>query len=299
MCRTARSALPAVAALAALAALPSPARACATCGCGDPTLTAVGVEQPFAGRVRLSLAHASLGYREGQAVERIDVLDRRLTLGVAVSPADWLTLTGFLPLVWREVEHGSLAHETTLGLGDPELRARLVVFRDRAFAPEHLISVQFGLRFATPTVLRDARGALLPLDAQTGSGSFDPMIGLSWSLFARELSMHTSALLVVPTEGTGGWRNGPSVRLAWQGQWQPAPGVALVLGADARIDAEPALAGDAQMGGGASVFLSPGVYVSPSNDLLLWVIVRAPLLQVLGGARGEAPIVELGMAIDV
>jgi len=42
--------LPALALLALTAA--GPAQACATCGCGDPTLLSIGVEQPFGGRVR-------------------------------------------------------------------------------------------------------------------------------------------------------------------------------------------------------------------------------------------------------
>jgi len=42
--------------LAAAAMLvPEPARACAVCNCGDPTLTAVGVEQPYRNRVRAGL----------------------------------------------------------------------------------------------------------------------------------------------------------------------------------------------------------------------------------------------------
>lgn len=278
---------------------PAAARACATCGCGDPTLTAVGVEQPFAGRVRVSLALSHLSYAEGRGLARVEVHDQRATLGVSLSPNEWLTLSVFAPLVWREVAHASLAHETTLGSGDPELRARFVLFRDRAFAPEHLLSAQLGARLPTPTRLHDGRGNLLPLDAQTGTGSFDPMVGLTWSWFAAELSMHTSALLTVATEGTGGWRNGPSVRLAWQGQWQPLPELALVLGLDARIDADPALAGAPQAGGGAVVFASPGVLIAPGGDWLLWLVARLPFVNALSGERSDGPIVELGMAVDV
>ncbi|UJR85317.1 transporter [Sandaracinus amylolyticus] len=285
-------------ALVALAA-PSLARACATCGCGDPTLTAVGVEQPFAGRVRLSLALTHLSYSEGRGLARVEVFDQRAILGVAASPNEWLTLSVFAPLVWREVAHASLQHESTIGVGDPELRARFVLFRDRAFAPEHLLSAQVGARLPTPTRLHDDNGALLPLDAQTGSGSFDPMVGLAWSWFARELSMHTTALLTVPTEGTGGWRNGASVRLAWQGQWQPMNELALVIGVDARIDADPLLRGETQAGGGAVVFASPGVMISPGGDVLLWLVARLPFVQALTGDRADGPIVELGMALDV
>ncbi len=33
------------------------ASACATCLCGDPTLSAYDAEKPFAGRMRFSLSH--------------------------------------------------------------------------------------------------------------------------------------------------------------------------------------------------------------------------------------------------
>ncbi len=289
----------AAAALTLTLSIPASVRACATCGVGDPTLTAVGVEQPFAGRIRLSLGVAQLSYRDGEGVGQLEVADRRATLGIAVSPTEWLTVTAFVPFVWREVAYATLARETTLGLGGPELRARFVVFRDRAFAPSHLLSMQAGLRFPTPTALHDGRGALMPLDAQTGTGSFDPIVGLMWSHFGGEFAMHTSAILTMSTEGTGGWRNGPSVRLAWQGQWQPANSMALTLGLDGRIDADPTLQGEAVEGAGAALFVSPGMSIAPSSDTLLWLVIRIPVIQHFGGARADGPIAEIGMALDV
>ena len=44
----------------ALYLAPTRASACATCGCGDPTLTLMGAGQPFSGRLRLG---AELRYR--------------------------------------------------------------------------------------------------------------------------------------------------------------------------------------------------------------------------------------------
>jgi hypothetical protein len=51
--------------------------ACAMCGCGDPTLTTMGAEQPFAGRLRLS---SELRYRSdaiGDAPERTQIEEVR------------------------------------------------------------------------------------------------------------------------------------------------------------------------------------------------------------------------------
>lgn len=278
-----------------MALAPGRARACASCGCGDPTLTQVGVEQPYAGRVRISLMISQLAYRDGDAA----VIDRRAVVGASGSPLDWLTLSAFLPLVWREVAYPTLAVDHALGTGDAELRARAVLFRDRPFAPEHLISIEVGLRLGTASPVRDAGGGLLPLDAQPGAGSFDPLLALRWSVFAGELSMHTSVLASFPTEGIDQWRNGPSVRASWQGQWQPDRAVALALGIDLRGDTSPAWRGEGQPGAGLAGFVSAGVMVSPATDWLVWTTLRAPVIQLFEGARWDGPIVEAGVAIDV
>ena len=50
-----------VLALGSCGLVPRAARACATCNCGDPTLTATGVEKPYKNRVRYE-AFKHLGY---------------------------------------------------------------------------------------------------------------------------------------------------------------------------------------------------------------------------------------------
>ncbi|MFP2933934.1 hypothetical protein ACLESO_54180, partial [Pyxidicoccus sp. 3LG] len=43
--------------------------ACATCACGDPTLTSMGAEQPFSGRLRLSSTLRAWGHTVGREGE--------------------------------------------------------------------------------------------------------------------------------------------------------------------------------------------------------------------------------------
>jgi hypothetical protein len=48
----------------------TPAMACASCGCGDPTLTGAGTEQPFRNRIRVSAAAlATVNHLHGRHLE--------------------------------------------------------------------------------------------------------------------------------------------------------------------------------------------------------------------------------------
>ena len=91
-----------VAALAvAFLLLPSgDARACASCGCGDPTLTSMGTEQPFAGRLRLATQMRAWGLASGQLGENAAALrELRMDLSVAYAPTPWLFLSAMAPLL--------------------------------------------------------------------------------------------------------------------------------------------------------------------------------------------------------
>ena len=163
---------------------PAHARACATCGSGDPTLTVMGEGQPFEGRLRLS---ASLQYRwdrvSATAIDDVLLHEGRLDLGVSFAPTDRLTLSATLPVVFRDVRWQSLAHLQTIGLGDAEVRARLVLLRDRAVAPSHLLGPTVGLKLPTSIDQVNAAGQRAPVDAQTGTGTFDPLLGVFYGHF--------------------------------------------------------------------------------------------------------------------
>ncbi|MFI5289398.1 MAG: transporter, partial [Polyangia bacterium] len=126
-----------------------PARACASCGCGDMTLTATGVERPYQNRVRAAVEerYGSLTLGDASYGQHIDFL--RSTLAASWSPVDRLTLSALLPWVTSWVAPVGQPRETVNGLGDLELAARVVVFRERHFAPHHLLWLMAGLKFPT------------------------------------------------------------------------------------------------------------------------------------------------------
>src|SRR5262249_28399770 len=155
-----------VAALTALA--PRLALACASCGCGDPTLTVMGSETPFAGRIRASLEARTADAVVGAGADREVTRDSRVDLGFSSAPLDRLVLAAGLPLVMRSTQAADLPGESAIGPGDLELSARFVLLRDRPLAPRHLLSVVAGA--GLPTGLQTGG-----MDVTPGSGAFVPL----------------------------------------------------------------------------------------------------------------------------
>ena len=199
-----------VAFFAALAS-PSSVSACASCGCGDPTLTAVGVEQPYKNRLRLVLEERIGTRTSGAGVMRVRLLMTRTQLGIAYTPHARITLTAFLPLVASTLTGPTGASQRVVGLGDFELQARVLVARDRSFAPRHLFWLVAGLKAPTAPRLRDDAGYPYSDDDQPGSGSWDPLGGATYAWFGGFVSVYSSFLFRVPTDGARGYRRGRSI----------------------------------------------------------------------------------------
>jgi hypothetical protein len=101
---------------------PRTAQACASCGCGDPTLTAMGQEKPFKNRVRLSLEERVGAHSAGLPAEQSVV--SRTALTVSWSPLRFLTLGALVPLVAVRSEASYEPARSVVGLGDAELLVR-------------------------------------------------------------------------------------------------------------------------------------------------------------------------------
>ncbi len=290
-----------IAAFLGVLTLPEPARACATCGCGDPTLTSMGTEQPYQGRLRFSsLARAyALGVGDpGQGASLTREL--RFDLGIAYAPRDWLFIALQIPIQAREVISDNLSRESAWGLGEMELTARVSAWRDRAFAPHHLVSMVGGLKLPTSLLQRDHAGNPLSIDAQLGSGSVDPIAGIAYSGFYSPLwSFFMSATGYFPTQGRLGFRGGAAVRTTVAAQFQPIPQVAFRLAVDGRLEAPNVIDGvEDPNTGGFLGFLSPDVLWSPRPDLLVMAGVRVPVMDFIRGSFRQSPIVSLAVAWD-
>lgn len=295
-------ALSALLALVVSAVAPARAHACATCTCGDPTLTTMGLQQPFAGRVRLSV---ELRYRQdavGQVgLDRTELSERRASVAVAVAPWDWAMFSLVLPVMHRSVTDVSGADDTVFGLGDVELKARAIVFRDRSFAPQHLLGVLAGLRLPTAPLLQNSAGNYLDPELQAGTGSFDPSLGLSYAFFADPWSIYVSEQVVLPTGGRGDWRMGASLLGSHAVQYQFDPMWGVRLGANIRLDDRAKRYSPNRVEpdtGGFVAYAAPALIVSPLTDLVLNLEVNVPVINALVGHHDEGFAVSLGVAFD-
>jgi hypothetical protein len=278
----------------------SDAQACASCGCGDATLTALGVEQPFAGRLRSSL---ELSYRTDAlgrpGVDELHLRELRADASIAWAPIDTLFLLASVPLLYRQAWDPSLATSDAWGVGDTELRAKWFVFRDRAFAPRLLLAATFGVKLPTAPWQSDSDGRRVPLEAQPGTGSLDSLLGASASMFQGDVSAYASAQLSWPMLTRAPLEPGRSLRGSLALQHQTLRWLALRAAADSRWDVASHEAGQRDPdSGGWVLFVGGDTLLSPAADLSISVGVRVPVVDALTGEHDEGPRASIAVIRD-
>ena len=281
--------------LLSVTAPPSSARACAACVCGDPTLTVMGSEQPFAGRFRLGLRLRLRGDR----IDDVHILEGRSDLTVAWSPLDVLTLSVEAPAVYRSVAIPNARTREALSFGDVEARARWFVYRDRAFAPRHLLALVGGL--SMPTGRASSEDAGLPEDALAGTGVWSPLLGVSYSYFARPYSLFASVAGYARLGMANGESPGESLRFTTAAQYQATEAVGLRLSVDGRVDGRARMQGEPREAGtgGTILFAGADVVLSPMTDLIVVAGFRVPVVQALAGSHVETMLGEVTVAADL
>jgi hypothetical protein len=294
--------LRAIAWLALLCALlPRAAGACAACGCGDPTLTAMGVEKPFKNRIRLSLEELFGGHAtgDGGSTERSWVL--RSTLTGSWSPTAWLTVAALLPVVALWTQAQERPWRSLVGLGDGELSARALVFRDRKFSPRHVIGLLGGVKLPTGPRVSDSTGYPAADDDQPGSGSVDPFAGISYAWFGQTLGLFASTSARITTPGWHGYRRGSSVGGTVGLQLQPLTWGAVSLAADFRwADPDHLASGYAVPDTGGTTFsLTPSVLLTPREDWLIRLAFQVHVFDWWNGSQSESYTIVLATVVDL
>jgi hypothetical protein len=286
--------------VAALSALtPRAALACASCACGDPTLTVMGAEQPFAGRLRLAV---EAQYRRDAVGldDRVELQELRTTMSLAYAPLHWLMLSLTMPLVARELVDVTLARERLLSPGDLELYGRVYVFRDRAFAPTHTLGMQLGMRIPTGPLLRDGSGAYRAPELQPGSGTFDPSAGITYLLSADPWSLFVSEVVYLSTQSSLDLRVGNSWRGTHALQYQMISAVALRAGVNHRLEARSQHGGAVDPdSGGFIAFATLAVVWTPVSDLVLLSQLQVPFVNALNGVHDEGLFASVGAVYDL
>jgi hypothetical protein len=166
----------------------------------------------------------------------------------------------------------------------------------------HRLVLELGSRMPTAPELRRPDGSVAPLIAQTGTGGFEPLLGLTWLSRIDDTSLSLSAQGAFPTTGFAGWRNGVALRASEVVQWQPMLELALRVGLDSRLEGP---SGSTPQIMGAPTFLlhaGGGIVVAPTSDLVLHLVVRVPVLGLYDtsqGTRWDGVSLEAGMGLDV
>lgn len=311
-----------VAALAALGALvgsPRPARACATCAVGDPTLTVMGTEAPVARQARAAVTVRHRRDAIGEpGVDELRLAEQRYEAAVSYVPVDRLSLSASFPVVHRRIDTLTAPPSDSWGPGDIDVRARVLAYRDRAFAPRHLFSVVVGIELPTRIERTEPAepftGALVPkhgdltvdplahadsLELMAGSGSFDPLVGITYSLLRDPYSLHAASILLVPTVGHYGTRGGPSLRTSIFAQVQPWSYFGARLGVDARVDGVTHESdGVDPDSGGFIAYGTLGLVTSPAPDWIVHFTAALPVVTALRGQHREGVALVGGVSLD-
>ena len=277
------------------------ANACGTCTVGDPTLTVMGVGQPKAARVRTSVAIRRQEDRVGeQNVDALELREQRLEFGVAYSPTDRLTASVMMPLVHLRVTEINLAERNTWAPGDLEIRLRGMIFSDRAVAPRHTLSAIVGLELPTSTTARGTDGLVLPLEFQAGSGSWDPIAGASYNLFANPWSLYLTALATFPTSGHANAKGGMQFRQLATVQFQPWSVFGFRAGAEFRVEGATTERGiEDPDSGGHVTYLSAGLVALPHSNVVLHVAASIPVIERFSGTHDEGLSISAGIIYEI
>jgi hypothetical protein len=260
----------------------------------------MGADQPFAGRLRAAGTLRAWGQTRGTP-ETGDtrVSEVRMDLAVAYSPLPWLTLAAQLPLQRREVLLTNLARQTAWGVGDAELSARAVLWRDRLFAPRLLVSALGGVKLPTAPLPRTAQGLALADEAWLGSGGLEGQAGLSVLGFAGPWSGLLSLTGVVAGSGYQGFQAGAALHTSLFAQRHLLPWLAMRLGTDARLSAADQHPHAGPAGGGLLAQAAPDVLFGLPAGGVLQVGARLPFLVQLSGGVRPSPLLQATLAYDL
>lgn len=274
--------------------------ACPTCTCANPTLAAVGADQPFDRRLRLAAGVRGWAQWDGTPqFDRAVIRELRVDLLVSYSPWRWLTLQLNQPVQARQRVDVSLASENGFGPGELELGVRLVLIGARGFRPRHLLSVVAQARLPTAPTLRDHSGPL-SVDAQLGPGAFMGSLGLTWSgFYADRWSSWVSVSGELSSLGRYGFQPGPALGAVAQLQYQPLAWLGARIGFDSRYEFAGNQAGSSDGRQGWLGNTITDVVFALGDRTLLSVGVRLPVVDVRSGGLKAAPNLFVTVGIDV
>ena len=228
------------------------------------------------------------------------VVETRLVPGAAIAVGEEVLLSADVPLLRRSLTSTSagarsLVESDRVVLGDVEARASYSAFRTSS----RRISVHAGVKAPTAPLERDAGGRFVPTDLQPGCGAIVPVVGATYTVTRTMFSFWTSASFLMPVSVRSGPHPGDSLRASFTTQVQPLGVFAARVGVFGRLDSAGEV--DDQVdrrSGGAAVFVTSEVVVSPVPQLVVTAGAALPVVQETRGYRVTAPIALAGVGWD-
>ena len=274
--------------------------ACATCLCGDPTITSMGTEKPFAGRTRVGVEYLSRSETIGEAgvnQQIINEQDIRISASYAINTR-WIVAAN-LPLVSKQLDRYDLSQEQASGVGDMELSARWFLSGDEQFPARELWGLQFGIRLPTSTE-QYLNGQPIDFDAQPGAGATIPNLGAWYGYYHTPWFFHSSLVYQhAIDEGYQSYEAGDVWLLTGFAQYAWQPKLALSFSLDARQKQPDHYAGVIdENSGGLLVMASPGFAWMPLTDLVVTMIYQIPVIERPYGEQEESSSLHLGAVYD-
>lgn len=277
-----------------------PAAACATCLCGDPTITTMGTEKPFAGRMRASIDYLTRGETVAvPGVSEVVTDEERVTYSFSYAISDEWIVAASLPYVTKQVRRFDLSRAQASGVGDLDLSARWFLGKDESFPVRYLWGVQFGVRLPTSSE-QTSGGEAIDFDAQPGAGATIPNVGawvgryaMPWFLFASAAYQHAA------TEGYQGYQAGDVVLITGLAQYALNYGVAVQFSLDGRLKRQDKYDGVTdEDSGGVLVMATPGIAWTPIEDWVINLSYQLPAIENAHGRQEEDPTLRLGATYD-
>ena len=275
------------------------ALACSTCMVGDPTLTLMGTEKPYAGRLRMSLDYFSRDEEIGvEGVNKRTIDDQRTRLDIAYAPTRRIMLGLRIPYVNRTLESFNLATQESTALGDVRLTAKFFL-QEKDHFQTHMYGLLAGVRLPTASE-QSENGVPLEFDAQPGVGSAIYNAGLWYSYFKFPWMLYlTGTFHYMPEEGFQGFRAGNALSTVIGVQYASDYNIAYQLAYQSRYSEKDTFFDiDDPDSGGYIGFIAPGLVYSIKTDLLFFANVRVPVIENLNGNHEEGTIFNIGVTYD-
>jgi len=269
--------------------------ACSTCTVGDPTLSLMGTEKSFEGRLRFSADYLSRIEKMGlEHFNQTKLTEQRLTLGLGYAWDEKLNLSMRLPLVRKQLQFVNLAEQTHSGIGDLDISAKLTISSDEQHSHRHLWGIIGGSRLPTAQKINN-----LDIDGQSGTGAFVPNIGAWYGFYQYPYFLYASGVYHYAFEGFDNFKAGEAIVSTLAGQVAFNHSLAFQLALETRWSKQNKTDNQTDPDSGGTLgFLSPKLIYSITPDILLNVGVQIPVIKKLKGNHQEDTTLQFGVVYD-